>query len=142
LPKPDIEIKIIHQGWEFLEESSKNASDLLEVELGLGIQIIIFDKFKEIEIYNQYFIAAQNYFENKNNEFRSDEATLCKLTAALLDKVFKSINNRNYRQKLFEGHEISTNLSYGKLFYFFKLDSQDFKNVSLQSDTVLKILPN
>ena len=142
LPKPDVEIKVIHQGWEFYEENIKNLSDLLSVELGMGVQIIIYDTFEEVEIYNQFFIAAHNYFEKKNNELRSDDATLSKLTAALLDRVFRSIVDQNFRKSLFEGEEISTALSYGQLSYYFKLDSEDFNSVSLQSNDVLKNLPN
>ncbi len=142
LPNPDVEIKVFHQGWEFYEEKIKNLSDLLSVELGMGIQIIIYDKFEEVEIYNQFFVAAHNYFEKKNNELRSDDATLSKLTAALLDRVFRSIIDQNYRKSLYKGEEISTALSYGQLSYYFKLDSEDFNNVSSQSNAVLKNLPN
>ena len=42
---------------------------------------------------------------------------------------------------LFDGEEISTSLSYGQLSYYFKLDSEDFNNVSSQSNAVLKNLP-
>ena len=141
LPNPDVEIKVIHQGWEFYEEKIKNLSDLLSVELGMGIQIIIYDTFEEVEIYNQFFVAAHNYFEKKNNELRSDDATLSYLTAALLDRVFRSIIDQNFRKTLFDGEEISTSLSYGQLSYYFKLDSEDFNNVSSQSNAVLKNLP-
>ena len=141
LPNPDVEIKVIHQGWEFYEEKIKNLSDLLSVELGMGIQIIIYDTFEEVEIYNQFFVAAHNYFEKKNNELRSDDATLSYLTAALLDRVFRSIIDQKFRKTLFDGEEISTSLSYGQLSYYFKLDSEDFNNVSSQSNAVLKNLP-
>ena len=80
-------------------------------------------------------------FEKKNNELRSDDATLSYLTAALLDRVFRSIIDQNFRKTLFDGEEISTSLSYGQLSYYFKLDSEDFNNVSSQSNAVLKNLP-
>ena len=124
-----------------LRRKIKNLSDLLSVELGMGIQIIIYDTFEEVEIYNQFFVAAHNYFEKKNNELRSDDATLSYLTAALLDRVFRIIIDQNFRKTLFDGEEISTSLSYGQLSYYFKLDSEDFNNVSSQSNAVLKNLP-
>ena len=51
LPNPDVEIKVIHQGWEFYEEKIKNLSDLLSVEPGMGIQIIIYDTFEKEKTY-------------------------------------------------------------------------------------------
>ena len=83
-----------------------------------------------------------NYFEKRNNELRSDDATLSKLTAAILGRIFRSIIDQNYRKSLYKGEEISTALSYGQLSYYFKLDSEDFNDVSSQSNAVLKNLPN
>ena len=41
---------------------------VLNVELGMGIQLKVIDTFEEEEIYNQSFFASKQYFENNDNE--------------------------------------------------------------------------
>ena len=72
LPKARFEIKIYHDGWDFAEESyQENAKSLLKVNLGMGMQIVIFDTFEKKVVYDQYFFAEKVYIENKNKVMRS-----------------------------------------------------------------------
>ena len=41
---------------------------------------------------------------------RSDAASVCELTEALLERIFMSIANRNYRQKMLSGDQIESEL--------------------------------
>ena len=138
LPEPDLKIDVIHQGWEFVEEPlQENVKNVLNVQLGMGIQIKVFDTFEEKEIYNQYFFASKQYIENKDNTMRSDAASVCELTEALLERIFMSIANRNYRQKMLSGDQIESELYSA----FFQIDNKNTDEVNKQSDELLKAIP-
>ena len=138
LPKPDFEIKIFHQGWEFNEESFlENAKSLFQVSLGMAIEIEIFDTFNNKVIYNQYFFAEKRDIENKNKVMRSDVANVCELTEAILERAFLSIKDKNYRNKLIQGD----NLVFKRSSTHFQLDTDKPKEVEKQSEFVLKQLP-
>ena len=138
LPKPDFEIKIYHQGWEFAEESyQENAKSLLKVSLGMAIEVEIFDTFNEKIIYNQYFFAEKTYIENKNKVMRSDAANVCELTEAILERAFLSIKDTNYRNKIIRGDTVQSKYTSA----IFQLDTDKPKEVKKQSERVLKELP-
>tara|TARA_B100001778_G_scaffold208209_1_gene172214 strand:- start:367 stop:867 length:501 start_codon:yes stop_codon:yes gene_type:complete len=138
LPEPDLSIEVIHQGWEFVEEPlQENAKSVLNVQLGMGIQVKVFDTFEEKEIYNQYFFASKQYIENKDNTMRSNAASVCELTEALLERIFLSIADRNYRQKMLNGDQIKSELYSA----FFQLDNKNTDEVNNQSDAMLKAIP-
>ena len=138
LPNPDFEIKIFHQGWEFAEESyQKNAKSLLKVNLGMAIEIEIFDTFEDKVIYKQYFFAEKTYIENKNKIMRSDAANVCELTEALLERAFTSIKNKDYRSKIINGETIQSQYTSA----LFQLDTDNPEEVDKQSEFVLNQLP-
>ena len=138
LPNPDFEIKIYHQGWEFAEETyQENAKSLLKVSLGMAIEIEIFDTFEEKVIYNQYFFAERTYIENKNKVMRSDAANVCELTEGILERVFMSIKNKEYRNKIIKGDSIQSKYSSA----IFQIDTDNPDEVVKQSEFVLKQLP-
>ena len=138
LPEPDLSIEVIHQGWEFVEEPlQENAKSVLNVQLGMGIQVKVFDTFEEKEIYNQYFFASKQYIENKDNTMRSNAASVCELTEALLERIFLSIADRHYRQKMLNGDQIKSELYSA----FFQLDNKNTDEVNNQSDAMLKAIP-
>ena len=138
LPNPDFEIKIFHQGWEFAEESyQKNAKSLLKVNLGMAIEIEIFDTFEDKVIYKQYFFAEKTYIENKNKIMRSDAANVCELTEALLERAFTSIKNKDYRSKIINGETLQSQYTSA----LFQLDTDNPEEVDKQSEFVLNQLP-
>jgi len=138
LPKARFEIKIYHDGWDFAEESyQENAKSLLKVNLGMGMQIVIFDTFEKKVVYDQYFFAEKVYIENKNKVMRSDAASVCELTEATLERAFMSIKNKNYRKKIIEGDTLQTKYSSA----IFQLDTDQPKQVSEQSELILNELP-
>ena len=138
LPDADFEIKIYHQGWEFSEETyQKNAKSLLLINLGMAIEIKIFDTFNEKEIYNQFFFAEKSYREVQNKAIRSDAANVCELTEAILERAFLSIKDKNYRKKIIEGENVVS----GATSAVFQLDTDTPEEVTKQSELVLKELP-
>ena len=138
LPDADFEIKIYHQGWEFAEESyQQNAKSLLKVNLGMAIEVQIFDTFNKKEIYNQFFFAEKTYIENKNKVMRSDAANVCELTEAILERAFLSIKDKDYRKKIIEGESFKSKASS----VIFQLDTDKPEEVTKQSELVLKELP-
>ena len=138
LPQADFEIKIFHQGWEFAEESyQENAKSLLKINLGMAIEIEIFDTFNEKIIYNQFFFAEKTYIENKNKVMRSDAAVVCELTEAILERAFLSIKDKIYRKKLIQGDSVQSKFSSA----IFQLDTDKPEEVEKQSEFVLKELP-
>jgi len=138
LPDADFEIKIYHQGWEFAAESyQENAKSLLKINLGMAIEIQIYDTFNEKEIYNQFFFAEKTYIENKNKVMRSDAANVCELTEAILERAFLSIKDKNYRKKIIDGDSFRSKASS----VIFQLDTDKPEEVIKQSELVLKELP-
>ena len=138
LPKPDFEIKIYHQGWEFAEETyQENAKSLLKVSLGMAIEIEIFDTFNEKIIYKQYFFAEKTYIENKNKVMRSDAANVCELTEAILERAFLSVKDSSYRNKIIQGDTVQSKYTSA----IFQLDTDKPEEVKKQSELVLKELP-
>ena len=138
LPKPDFEINIYHQGWEFAEETyQENAKSLLKVSLGMAIEIEIFDTFNEKIIYNQYFFAEKTYIENKNKVMRSDAANVCELTEAILERAFLSVKDSSYRNKIIQGDTVQSKYTSA----IFQLDTDKPEEVKKQSELVLKELP-
>ena len=138
LPKPDLEIKIYHQGWEFAEETyQENAKSLLKVSLGMAVEIEIYDNFDEKILYKQYFFAEKTYIENKNKIMRSDAANVCELTEAILERAFFSIKDRNYRNIIIAGDEVQSEYTSA----IFQLDTDKPEEVNKQSQLVLTALP-
>ena len=138
LPQADFEIKIFHQGWEFAEESyQENAKSLLKINLGMAIEIEIFDTFNEKVIYNQFFFAEKTYIENKNKVMICDAAVVCELTEAILERAFLSIRDKNYRKKLIQGDSVQSKFSSA----IFQLDTDKPEEVEKQFEFVLKELP-
>ena len=70
-------------------------------------------------------------------EGRSDAASVCELTEALLERIFMSIANRNYRQKMLSGDQIESELYSA----FFQIDNKNTDEVNKQSDELLKAIP-
>ena len=138
LPNPDLEIHLIHQGWEFVEEPlQENAKNVLNVQLGMGVQLKVIDTFEEEEIYNQSFFASKQYIENNDNVMRSDAATVCELTEALLERIFQSVVDDNYRIKLLKGDQVESSLYSA----YFQLDNENTDEVVYQSKKFVNSLP-
>ena len=138
LPQADFEIKVFHQGWEFVEESyQKNAKSLLKISLGMAIEIEIFDTFNEKTIYSQFFFAEKTYIENSNKVMRSDASNVCELTEAILERAFLSIKDKNYRNKIIQGDNMESQFTSA----IFQLDTDKPEEVEKQSAAVLKELP-
>ena len=138
LPKADFEIQIYHQGWTFVEESNQvNAKSILEVSLGMALEIKIYNTFDKKIIYSQYFFGETKYEENKNGTQRSNASKVCELTEAILEKAFLSIKDKNYRNKIIEGDAFGNRLGYT----FIQLDTEKPEEVNKQSELVLKELP-
>ena len=138
LPNPDLEIHLIHQGWEFVEEPlQENAKNVLNVQLGMGIQLKVIDTFEEEEIYNQSFFASKQYLENSDKVMRSDAATVCELTEALLERIFQSVIDKNYRMNLIKGDQVESGLYSA----FFQLDNENTDEVISQSKKFVNSLP-
>ena len=77
----------------------------------MAIEIEIFDTFNEKVIYNQFFFAEKTYIENKNKVMRSDAASVCELTEAILERAFLSIKDKNYRKKINSKVKVYSKLS-------------------------------
>ena len=138
LPNPDLEIHLIHQGWEFVEEPlQENVKNVLNVQVGMGIQLKVIDTFEEEEIYNQSFFASKQYIENNDNVMRSDAATVCELTEALLERIFQSVVDDNYRIKMLKGDQVESNLYSA----YFQLDNENTDEVISQSKKFINSLP-
>jgi len=138
LPSTDFELKIYHQGWEFVEENNQqNAKSILEVSLGMALEIKIYDTFEKIIIYNQYFFGETKYEENKNSLMRSNASKVCELTEGILERAFLSIKDKDYRKKIIEGDAFGSRLTSS----FVQIDTDKPEEVSKQSELVLKKLP-
>ena len=83
-----------------LKKVIKKMQNLLKVNLGMAIEIEIFDTFEDKVIYKQYFFAEKTYIENKNKIMRSDAANVCELTEAVLERAFISIKIKIIEVKL------------------------------------------
>ena len=133
-----MEIHLIHQGWEFVEEPlQENVKNVLNVQVGMGIQLKVIDTFEEEEIYNQSFFASKQYLENNDKVMRSDAATVCELTEALLERIFQSVINENYRMNLIKGDQVESGLYSA----FFQLDNENTNEVISQSKKFINSLP-
>ena len=61
----------------------------------MGLRVKIYDLFDELKLYDLSFIATKTFLENTDKVMRSDAATVCEMTEALLERVFESIYNKN-----------------------------------------------
>ena len=103
----------------------------------MGVQLKVIDTFEEEEIYNQSFFASKQYIENNDNVMRSDAATVCELTEALLERIFQSVVDDNYRIKLLKGDQVESSLYSA----YFQLDNENIDEVISQSKKFFKSLP-
>ena len=123
---------------EFVEEPlQENAKNVLNVQLGMGIQLKVIDTFEEEEIYNQSFFASKQYLENNDKVMRSDAATVCELTEALLERIFQSVIDEDYRMNLIKGDQVESGLYSA----FFQLDNENTDEVISQSKNIVNSLP-
>ena len=120
-----------------LKKVIKKMQNLLKVNLGMAIEIEIFDTFEDKVIYKQYFFAEKTYIENKNKIMRSDAANVCELTEAVLERAFISIKNKDYRSKIINGETIQSQYTSA----LFQLDTDNPEEVDKQSEFVLNQLP-
>ena len=103
----------------------------------MGVQLKVIDTFEEEEIYNQFFFASKQYLENNDKVMRSDAATVCELTEALLERIFQSVIDENYRMKLIKGDQVESGLYSA----FFQLDNENTGEVISQSKKFVNSLP-
>ena len=68
---------------------------------------------------------------------RSDAATVCELTEALLERIFLSVLDDNYRIKLLKGDQVESNLYSA----YFQLDNKNTDEVISQSKKFVNSLP-
>ena len=140
LPKPDLDIQIIHRGWRFKEEQYiKGNKNIVKVKMGMGLRVKIYDLFDELKLYDLSFIATKTFLENTGKVMRSDAATVCEMTEALLERVFESIYNKNYRNILKKGEKISSQEN--QYSATFKVTKKSSEVMLSQSEKVLAILP-
>jgi hypothetical protein len=137
LPRPEIEIVIYHDGWTLEEKPlAENAKNALEINLFMGIQIRISKRNKGI-IYDQYFACQKKYLETTNGYIRSDKATVCELTEAVLERAFQSIEDKNYRKELINNVSVK---SYNSSTVF-QLQTDNIDQTNKESNDVLFLLP-
>ena len=68
---------------------------------------------------------------------RSDAASVCELTEALLERIFQSVVDDNYRIKLLKGDQVESSLYSA----YFQLDNENIDEVISQSKKFFKSLP-
>ena len=142
-PKPETEIKIHYKGWKFKEKPL--TPPMQQVTLIIGFKIQIIDEFAEL-INNrasvQNFSARKVYMENKDGTMRSDASEVAELTEGLLERAFKSIADRQYRERIMRGDIVKIGPGVSARFkqYTKKSDPDYIKKAHQQSDDVVSVL--
>ena len=140
LPKTEISIKILHKGWKFKEKPL--TPPMQQVTLYMGLKIEIFDVGFNEKLYSRSFSASKRYVEDTEGTLRSDAGEVSILTEGLLERVFKSIVNDDYRKNLAAGEILIKNKNVSEKYKLVtsKKDPDHFNKTIKQSKNVMEAL--